>query len=621
MSLKTRITLFSVLTTFVVATILISVALISERMASQRIADAVLTGNTLIWEQLLADQAHQLEGNQAQFDNEFDLRGAIKQGDRVAIKGFADRYVNLTGDSGRYDALQILSVDEALLYSSDPGLRLDKLKTLLDPVIADRSVHSGILTASDGTPMTVVALPVESRRKLKGLAVYAKRMDDVLARLAKRSGFGVGLMGQRLYAASELPEFPGLAERLPAAGERAVVTASAGEREYVFSAQPLNDATGQPVAHLLVARDDTDALNELRGFTAIAYGVVVIAILAGVLALFFALKRYLAPLQDAADAVAQVAEGNLTARIPVTGVAEIAALERAMDHMVVNLRDMVANIGQISTQIRGNSDAMDGSVAQARSGVADQHARSEAISLSLQEMSASVDEVARVTEQAADAALAMQNEAREGHELLQRNLAGARTLTEEMEDVSHTVEGLNQHANLVTEIVNVIKGIAEQTNLLALNAAIEAARAGEQGRGFAVVADEVRGLAGRTQNSTTEIEALINKLVSGTGDSVRRIHGARDRVRDNAEQAGTALARFNGIQARVGELASINQTIAAAVEEQSIVARQITDNMGGIHQLADANNQRTDCLYQTAHGLQDLAAELAGVTGRFRYQR
>jgi methyl-accepting chemotaxis protein len=620
MTLKTRITLISVLTTFLVAAILVIVALITENMTQQRAADAVLTGNRLIWEQLLADQMDRTAEGIAPFENEFELRSAIKQQDREGIREYAERFVNLTGDSGRYDLLQILDAEQQLLYSSNQAMRLDKLATLLDPVVSDRQVQHGILTTSDGTPMVVVAFPVESRRKLKGLALYGKRLDDVVARLAERSGAGIAVSTGGLVAQSGLPEFSDLDALLPAIGEHAVTTARAAEREYVFSAQTISDATGAAIAHLLVARDDTEALREQRSTALLGDAVALLAIIAGMLVLFFSLKRYLAPLQKTAATVARIAKGDLTARVTVDGVAEIAELERAMDNMVVSLRDMVGNIGQVSGMIRSTAASMDECVGLAHQSIGEQNTRSDNISLSLSEMAASVQSESEVTEQAAGTAVAMRDEADQGHALLQRNVGAARQLSAEMDQVGSTLEGLNAHVGLVTEIVNVIKGIAEQTNLLALNAAIEAARAGEQGRGFAVVADEVRALAGRTQHSTTEIEQTIDKLLAGAADSVSRMQAARDHVRDNMDQAQNALQRFAGIKQRIDELVSINQTIAAAVEQQGIVARDVSDNMAGIQQLAQENGQRTDYLASTTHSLNELAGSLASITAQFRYQ-
>jgi methyl-accepting chemotaxis protein len=622
MSLKTRITLLSVLTTFVVAAILVTVGVINQRHMDGRIADAVLTGNQLIWTQLLAEQREHIALAIDDFNKEFELRSAIKRNDQAEIAQYADRYLQLTRDSGRYQVLQIFDPLQSQLYGSEDNPALQGLATLLAPLAEADIPQTGILASAAGEVFNVVAFPVRSRRKLLGMAVYAKRLDTVLEQFALRSGFGVALAGPG-GAITTQAAFPALADvqaLLPASGGQRVTTVAADGHQYVFSAQPVSDANGQAMAQLLVARDDTEALAALQTFTALAYLFALLAIGAGVTVLFLALKRYLAPLQSSAATVARIAEGDLTTRVAVRGVAEIGAVERAMDGMVVNLRDMVGNIAQISSMIGDAATTMDSSAQDSHRDLNAQSSKGDAILQAQREMAASINEVAQITEGAAAAARAIEQDADQGHTLLRHSGDSAQRLSAEMDAASQAIEGLNDHVEAVTTILNVIKGIAEQTNLLALNAAIEAARAGEQGRGFSVVADEVRNLAGRTQDSTQEIELIITQLQDGTSGTVQRIHAARDKVRDNAAQASEVLSRFEHIKQRISELVSMSQSTASAVEQQSVVAREVSDNMADIQQLAEGNSRRAGSLLSTSQSLSNLSRMLGDITGRFRHQ-
>ncbi len=619
MTLKARISLIAILTTLIVAAVLGTVAQTIESLTERQVADAVLDGNRLLWNERVKAQLELTRTAISAFDDEFELRAAIKRNDASEIAHYADRYVQLTGDQGQYDLLQVFGVAGERLYSSAPELRIPAIGQLLDRVKKDRQIVDGILGSNDGHPLLVVAFPVESRNKLKGMAVYARRLEKLIPHMATLTEAGVGLYATRLIASTDFPTLDDLKARVSDLSGATVWTDAAADRRYVVSAEPMLDASGKTLAYLLVARDDTDALTGMRQAHVIGNTVAALTTLAGIAVLVWMLTRYLAPLRDTAARLSQVAGGDLTGQAPEDGVAEVQALQKGMNHMAGGLRGMVSDIAIASDEIRQASGSIRHCVSEANANVADQNSRSERISLSLSDMAHSVQSAAEVTEQAAKTALDMGAAASEGHTLLKQNVTSARELSDEIGQVSDTIESLNDQAEQVTRIIEVIKGIAEQTNLLALNAAIEAARAGEQGRGFSVVADEVRALASRTQQSTAEIEQIIDDLLNGTTDSVDRMSAVREHVGENMTKANSALACFDGIKAGIDDLAGINQVIATAVEQQRAVSREVADNMAEIQQLATANTRRTEYLTGTTDDLHGLAERLTRITGQFRY--
>jgi methyl-accepting chemotaxis protein len=621
MSLRSRIILLSVLATVVVAGILETIGMVMLTRANERIADAVLTGNRLIWEQLLQDEQERIAGGIEAFDKEFELRTAIKQRDHAQIAEYANRYVNLSRDGGRYELLQIYDPDRRLLYSSSQRLGLSGISGLLSAVSESSRRASGILLGDDGRAMAVVAFPVNSRRGLLGIGAYAKPLDGVLERFAQRSGFGIALAdGQStLIADANFPQVGDLETFVTAPGVQGVDIVQAAGARFVLSSQPVRDLAGDPVVQLLVARDDTERLNELEVLNIAAQLGVLLSIIAGVGVLWLLLRRYLAPMQQTAEAASAIADGDLTVALQAQGVAEIGVLERAMNDMVQKLRGLVGQIATISSEVREFSVSMNAAIADTHQDLNDQTVNVEAISLALEQMAASIDEVLRVTEQTAATAYSIEAEAAQGHQLLHHSGEETRSLAVEIDEVTHAIEGLHDHVEAVSGIVNVIKSIAEQTNLLALNAAIEAARAGEQGRGFAVVAGEVRGLASRTQDSTQEIEAIIERLQHGAGEAVTRIASTRGKVHDNVAQTAEVLNRFEEIKASISELVAMGHSASSAVQQQSVVAREVSNNMRGIREAAERTQTRSDTLLSTSGSLQALSITLERMTHKFRY--
>ncbi|MBF3187007.1 chemotaxis protein, partial [Pseudomonas aeruginosa] len=208
--------------------------------------------------------------------------------------------------------------------------------------------------------------------------------------------------------------------------------------------------------------------------------------------------------------------------------------------------------------------------------------------------------------------------AHEGRRLVEHASSQTGALAEELEQTALALNTLHQHAGSVGQVLTVISSIAEQTNLLALNAAIEAARAGEAGRGFAVVADEVRSLANRTQQSTQEIQGLIEQLQDGANDAVAAMRGSASHAQSNLVEADSAAQALGRIVATVEELDGLNQQIATAAEEQSQVAQDIDRNITNVSGLSEQAHEGTAAVLSANQRVKEHMAGLRVVLGRFR---
>ncbi|WP_417663229.1 methyl-accepting chemotaxis protein [Pseudomonas sp.] len=247
-----------------------------------------------------------------------------------------------------------------------------------------------------------------------------------------------------------------------------------------------------------------------------------------------------------------------------------------------------------------------------------EYAAVDQVSTAATEMSSAVHEVARNAQSAADAARSAEAQSRDGAQVVGGVIESIRQLAREVESASTSIQALEMEAGNIGAVLAVIKSIAEQTNLLALNAAIEAARAGEQGRGFAVVADEVRALAARTQDSTKDIQVMIERLQIGVQNAVKATHSGSSMAQQSVEQAAgvdQALTDTSDSVQRINDMAA---QIATACEEQSSVTEEIARNISDIRDLSNEAAQTSEQSAQASKHLSELSHGLSTLVGRFR---
>ncbi|WP_373416379.1 methyl-accepting chemotaxis protein [Pseudomonas sp. ABC1] len=256
--------------------------------------------------------------------------------------------------------------------------------------------------------------------------------------------------------------------------------------------------------------------------------------------------------------------------------------------------------------------------AQTGSGIARQQLETDQVATAMHEMSATVQDVAGNAASAAHAASEADQQAISGRAVVAQTVSAIESLAEEVDRASQVIHELEQDSVNISSVVDVIRSIAEQTNLLALNAAIEAARAGEQGRGFAVVADEVRTLASRTQQSTSEIQSMIEKLQAGAANAVSVMDSSRSKAQVGKEQVSTAGHMLDQITASVTTINDMNAMIASAAEEQSAVAEEINRNVTNVSQIAEETSEASRQNVQTSKELSQLAGNLQRLVKMFR---
>ncbi|APQ13386.1 hypothetical protein BJP27_18460 [Pseudomonas oryzihabitans] len=316
---------------------------------------------------------------------------------------------------------------------------------------------------------------------------------------------------------------------------------------------------------------------------------------------------------------AAAAQGDLSRRAALPGRDEIADIGRSLDAMLAAFGRSLREVDQASDAVAQASGDLASSIGQARSTMQTQQGETDQVATAITEMTASVADVANNTEGAVAAAQQADQATREGTRVMQQTQQAIEALAAEVDLSANKVAALESHSQAIGGVIAVIRTIAEQTNLLALNAAIEAARAGEQGRGFAVVADEVRTLASRTQTSTEEIRRIIEQLQSATGDAVAQMQASRGHALNGVAAAEQASVSLNSIGSAVERIVDVNVQIASAAEQQAAVSEDINRNTTGIRASTVQVLSGIESDAATAEQLAGLSQELRSVVSRFRF--
>ncbi len=375
----------------------------------------------------------------------------------------------------------------------------------------------------------------------------------------------------------------------------------------------LYDALAPELDKLFVERIES-------GNTTMAITVsIVVAVLALVAWLFtgfyFSVRQSIAQISEATD---KLSDGDLTVQVNLDSHDEMSQIADRFNAMAEKFNALIQQIISAATQLATASEEVSSVATESASNVERQRHETDQVATAINEMTATVQEVANNASSAAGAAANADNEARGGKSVVENTSQVIAQLASEIENASSVITEVEQDSESIGGVLDVIKGIAEQTNLLALNAAIEAARAGEQGRGFAVVADEVRTLASRTQESASEIETMIDKLQSGAHNAVEVMVKSSEQAQAGVEQANEAAESLNAITRAVETITEMNTQIASAAEEQSAVSEEINKNVTSISQISEQTASGSEQTTNAAGELAQLASDLQNLVGQFK---
>lgn len=374
---------------------------------------------------------------------------------------------------------------------------------------------------------------------------------------------------------------------------------------------------------ILAELDEAEAFENAQAMstTIKIYAVVIgsILIVTGIIAGWFFAASISAPIVRLSDSINEIENSSdLTYRLKAITTDEIGSASHALNSMLTKFHDGITKVSDNANLIATAAEQTSVITKQNSNLLDEQQNQTTQVATAMEQMTITVESVAQNLNDTVDAVKTVDDQSNQGHATMQSTISSVTLLASQIEQASQVIRDFENHSTEIVAVLDVIKGVAEQTNLLALNAAIEAARAGEQGRGFAVVADEVRALAGRTQTSTSEIGTVIDKLKASAEQAVGAMEQSQTLTRDVVEQSTTAEQAFAEVSTSIASIAEMNTQIASAVEEQRATSKDINQNINSISNISIESAKGSSQTAAASVELSDLALMLRNLVAEFK---
>jgi methyl-accepting chemotaxis protein len=617
LSLKQRLSLVMTIGFLLVAVTLVAVGHFLTGVQEQEFESAYIDGLEGLWSAVSENERNAMAGNFTALTRNRKLSGALFKGSREKVVDAIGPTATRLEAMDIADNLMVVGKDGQIYFSLQEGVT--QVPALAQKALESAKPVAGFELTPDGRLKNLVAYPILDRADLVGVGIFEKGLKSPAEKIKAASGREIlmldmqgGMVSSTLEHTLQLPPFTAQ----EGVGRYAVLTLAEGV--FGYGMVTLSDSLGKPAA-VVVSIEDVGATVALKSrYQTIGMVVGMAILLLLITALWFYLKHALKPLDVGVMHMRRIADGDLSLDIEHHSRDEFKQLLDAMQTMNGDLRRLVGKIADTSGDLGSTVVAVDQAASNTNEAARRQRQELDHLATAITEMTATADSVAVDINELAAAADESMRKTEEGDRVVQHSLEGIGNLTKEIRYGSEVVAALEEKSQQIGVVIDVIKNIAEQTNLLALNAAIEAARAGEQGRGFAVVADEVRTLAGRTQDSTKQIESIITDLQSGVGRAVVVMADSAGHAEEASTQAATIGDTLGSVRGRMEKINMLSSQVATAADQQSKTTSEMNQNVQRISDDADSTSSQAESTSEIVARLVTLSSLLSKEMEHFK---
>ncbi|MCG8052383.1 MAG: methyl-accepting chemotaxis protein [Candidatus Thiodiazotropha taylori] len=615
LSLKLRLTLVIGLATLIFTIVLFS---LGQHLYEKKNSDyqmAYLAGLDDLWRAIGENERSTMAANFTSLTRNRKLSASLYRFSEEGVKDAVGPTATRLQAMGIADNVMIIAKDGRIGFTALDGV--SQSPEVAKQAIATGKSADGFELTTDGRLVNLVAFPIYDRSDLVGVGVYEKGLDAVAEKIKAANGREIIFKTDSgNVAATTTDTYPDLES--PQGEQQSYQEIGWQESIQGVGSLPLLSTDGKLVGRMFSMEDITENAKSQQNLILISYTIAVVMLVLLMLGVMLYMKIALKPLDMGVQHMERIASGDLSQEITCNRNDEFKRLLGAMQKMNHDLSGLVGKVANTSESLVMTIDEVNNSSEKTNLAVTHQKQELDQLATSLSEMTASATHVSENINHLASSATDSMTATEEGNRIVKKSVQSIGTLTEEIRKGSDVIQTLVDESQQIGVVLEVIKSIAEQTNLLALNAAIEAARAGEQGRGFAVVADEVRTLAGRTQDSTKEIEQIISALQAGVNEAVEVMAVSVSHAEESSQQATTIGETLDSVQQKIELINQLGSQVSAAANQQRATTEEMNQNIQRISKSADETSDQSNNTSSVVRDLKGLSNVLTEEMDRFK---